>query len=148
MCSYLIEPRLEASIFFCQFRKIQVVFCQCLLAVLTFVIVVTHLGRNTRTVVKEVPPKQTPLEGRFMFYPGRKSSKRMKSHHISIQASQVSWRWAHLGSFPGTYDFTLVAYPESWCPYLSKLGIMKLLLCKFFVKMRHTIYIKCMAHSR
>lgn len=31
----LIEPRLEASIFFCHFWKVQVVFCQYLLAVFT-----------------------------------------------------------------------------------------------------------------
>lgn len=48
-----------------------------------------------------------------------------------------------------TYDFTSVTYPESLCPYLFKLGIMKLLPSKFlFVKMRHNIYVKCVAHSR
>lgn len=31
-----------------------------------------------------------------------------------------------------TCDFILVTYPESWCPYLSKLGIMKLLPYKLF----------------
>lgn len=48
---YLIEPRLEASVFFLHFWKIQVIFCQCLLAVFTLVILLTYLGKNIRTVI-------------------------------------------------------------------------------------------------
>ena len=47
-----------------------------------------------------------------------------------------------------TCDFTFMTCSKSQCPYLSKLGIMKYLPCKFIVRIRHSIYIKCLAHSR
>lgn len=50
----LIEPRLEASVFFCHLWKIQVVFCQYLLAVFTLAKIVTHLIFQGRDFAEDV----------------------------------------------------------------------------------------------
>lgn len=84
-----------------------------------------------------------------MFYMARKSSKQ---HEVITHQHPGKQGLTEVGTLGFnswlTCDFRLVTYPEPQCPYVSKLRIMKHLPCKFVVRVRYNIDIKCPAHSR